>query len=124
MGKEKRDLRKLTNAAMMSALVCIATLVIPIPIPGGGYANAGDIVLLVTAFVLSPGLAAVASGFGAAVADIILGYSMYVPGTLVIKALGALAAGLMIRWTRKHMKLVPAMILAGICELQTEPLKV
>ena len=80
MGNEKRDLRKLTNAAMMSALVCIATLVIPIPIPGGGYANAGDIVLLVTAFVLSPGLAAVASGFGAAVADIILGYSMYVPG--------------------------------------------
>ena len=27
MGKEKRDLRRLTNAAMMSALVCIATLV-------------------------------------------------------------------------------------------------
>ena len=115
MGKEKRDLRRLTNAAMMSALVCIATLVIPIPIPGGGYANAGDIVLLVTAFVLSPGLAALASGFGAAVADIILGYSMYVPGTLVIKALAALAAGLMIRWTRKHMKLVPAIIVAGIC---------
>ena len=63
MGKEKRDLRRLTNAAMMSALVCIATLVIPIPIPGGGYANAGDIVLLVTAFVLTMHLSKKASKF-------------------------------------------------------------
>lgn len=29
-------------------------MVILIPIPGGGYANAGDIVILITAFLLGP----------------------------------------------------------------------
>lgn len=99
---------------MMSALVCIATLVIPIPIPGGGYANAGDIVLLSAAFLLSPGLAAMAAGFGAAVADLILGYSMYIPGTLVVKGLAALGAGLLLSRIKDRMKPIPAMIVAGI----------
>ena len=36
----------LTRTAVLAALIAIATMVIPIPIPGGGYANAGDIVMV------------------------------------------------------------------------------
>lgn len=114
MKKEDRKIEKLTRAAMMAALVCIATIVIPIPIAGGGYANAGDIVLLMTAYVLGPGLAAAAAGFGSFIADIILGYSIYAPGTFIIKGLGALCAGLVMKAAKKNMKSVLAMILAGV----------
>ena len=114
MKKEDRKIEKLTRAAMLSALVCIATIVIPIPIPGGGYANAGDIVLLMSAYVLGPWLGAAAAGFGSCIADIILGYSIYAPGTFIIKGLGAMGAGLVMRAARKNMKNVLAMIVSGI----------
>ena len=90
---QDNELNRLTRAAILAALVCIATIVIPIPLPGGGYANAGDIVLLVAAYILGPGLGAAAAGIGSGVADLILGYSAYAPGTFVIKAADAAAAG-------------------------------
>ena len=49
-----QQLIQLTKTAVLAALTAIATMVIPIPIPGGGYANAGDIVILITAFLLGP----------------------------------------------------------------------
>ncbi len=49
-----QQLIQLTRTAVLAALTAIATMVIPIPIPGGGYANAGDIVILITAFLLGP----------------------------------------------------------------------
>ena len=41
--------------ALFAALICVATMIIRIPIPAtGGYANLGDGILLVCAFMMHP----------------------------------------------------------------------
>ena len=80
--------------ALFAALVCVATMLVPIPIPAsGGYANAGDGVILMCAFLMGPVNAAFAAGIGSMLADLLLGYVSFAPGTLVIKACVALIAG-------------------------------
>ena len=44
---------KIVLIALFAALVCVATMLVPIPIPSsGGYANAGDGVILMCAFLM------------------------------------------------------------------------
>ncbi len=95
-------LMRLVLAALFAALGCVATLVISIPIPAtNGYINLGDGVVLLGAFLLGPVYGMAAGGLGPMLADIILGYAVYAPGTLVIKALMALCAALVLRAMRR-----------------------
>ena len=91
---KQTKLRTLILAAMFAALTCVATMIIHIPSPIGGYFNLGDCMVLLSAFVLGPVWGTAAGGIGSALADVICGYFVYAPGTLVIKALMALAAAL------------------------------
>ncbi len=109
-----KQLIQLTRTAVLAALTAIATMVIPIPIPGGGYANAGDIVILITAFLLGPLPAAFAAGFGSAAADLLLGYGVYAPGTLLVKGLAGFTAGLLFVLLKKQLRQFPSMLLSGI----------
>ena len=87
---------KLVAAALFAALICVATLMIQIPIPAtGGYVNLGDGLILLCACLLSPLHAALAAGIGSLLADVLTGYIAFAPGTLVIKAGVALIAALM-----------------------------
>lgn len=104
----------MARAAVMAALAAIATIVIPVPLPGGGYANAGDIVVLLSAFLLGPVLGAASAGLGSCLADIILGYAAYAPGTLVIKAAMAGVAGTLYMLCSRRMKAVYASVISGI----------
>lgn len=84
---------RLVLAALFTALGCVATMVISIPIPAtNGYINLGDGVVLLGAFLLGPVYGAAAGGLGPMLADLLLGYASYATGTLVIKALSALCA--------------------------------
>lgn len=85
------------RAALFAAITAVATMVIAIPLPGGGYANLGDAVVLLSAFFLPAPYAAVAAGLGAGLADVLLSYTLYAPATFVIKALMALCAGALAR---------------------------
>lgn len=104
-------------AALFAALTCVATMVIKVPSPTG-YANLGDGVILLSAYLLGPVYGAVASGIGAALADLISGYTHYVPGTFFIKAGVAVIAALIFRalTAKKEKKsfLLPS-ILSGVC---------
>ncbi len=104
--------RKLVFSALFAALCCAATTFIKIP-TALGYMNAGDAVVLLGAFLLGPGWGALAAGLGSALADLLAGYALYAPGTLVIKALMALAAGALLRRLGSR-KPLPASILAGV----------
>lgn len=87
--------RRLVMTALFAALGCVATMMLQVPSPTGGYMNLGDAVVILGAFLLGPVYGAAAGGLGPAMADLLSGYAMYVPGTLVIKAVMALtAAGL------------------------------
>ena len=79
--------------ALLSALTCVATMVLVIPSPSGGYMNLGDAVVLLGACLLGPVYGALAGGTGAALADLLAGFPMYIPATLIIKAGMGLLAG-------------------------------
>ena len=92
--------RMLALTGLFAALGCVGTMVLQVPSPTGGYMNLGDAAVLLGACFLGPGYGALAGGVGPALADLLGGYPMYVPGTLVIKAVMALTAGLLYRSLR------------------------
>lgn len=94
--------RKVIFAAMFAAICCVATMVPKIPTPMGGYVHCGDAVVLLGAFLLGPFWGAAAAGIGSALADVVSGYVIYAPGTLIIKAVMALSAGFILRRTMSH----------------------
>ena len=85
---------KLTYTAMLTAMVCVATMLIRIPTMVG-YTILGDRFILLSAFLFGPFYGAVAGGIGSMLADIIAGYAFYAPATLVIKGLIAVIAALL-----------------------------
>ena len=94
---KNKKIQTLVLTALLAALTCVATMVIQIPSPTGGFFNLGDCVVLLSAFLLGPIYGMAAAGIGSAFADILSGYFIYAPGTLVIKGLMALAAALIYR---------------------------
>ena len=85
--------KMMVMTALFIALSYVATSLLVIPAPGGGYLNLGDTIVLLGAYLLGPVYGAAAGGLGPALADLLMGYGVYVPATLVIKALmGATAA--------------------------------
>ncbi|MBE6531434.1 MAG: ECF transporter S component [Ruminococcaceae bacterium] len=82
--------KKIAFSAIFASLCCVATF-IQVPLPFG-YFNLGDIFVLVGAWSLGPVLGALAAGIGSALADLLLGYSAYIPATFVIKAAMAVCA--------------------------------
>lgn len=87
--------KMMVMTALFVALSYVATTVLMIPSPTGGYVNLGDAVVLLGAYLLGPVWGAVAGGAGPALADLLGGYGVYVPATLVIKALMAVSAALL-----------------------------
>ena len=96
-GKTAGGVKHLAMTALFVALGYVATSMLVIPTPGGGYLNLGDTVVLLGAYLLGPVYGAVAGGVGPALADLLAGYGIYVPATLVIKALMAVTAALLYR---------------------------
>ena len=109
---------KIVITALFAAMICVATMLIQIPIPAtGGYANLGDGIILICAFLLPPAYAVTAAGLGSALADILAGYVSYAPATLVIKAGVALIAALIFRRMVKDKNsrsALAVMVAAGI----------
>ena len=81
----------------MAALVYVATSIIQIPSPVNGYVNLGDCFVLLSGWLLGPWYGAAAAGIGSMLVDLLSGYGHYVPGTLIIKGVDALAAALIFR---------------------------
>lgn len=102
--------------ALFSALICVTTMLVRIPIPAtGGYANLGDGVILICAFLMNPLNAVIAAGLGSMLADVLAGYMYFAPGTLIIKAGVALIALLVYNWLSKRVKQpILAMAIAGV----------
>ena len=106
-------LHRLVMTALFTALCCVATMIIRIPSPVGGYINAGDALVLLSAFLLGPLAGGIAAGLGSALADAFAGYMAYVPATFIIKFLMAFVAALIYRrLSEKHS--VVSVILSGI----------
>ncbi len=108
-----KTIKKLVFAALFAALSCVATMVIRIPTPIGGYIHAGDAVVLLSAFLLGPWWGAAAAGLGSGLADLLAGYGQFVPGTFAIKFIVALLGGLLLNC--KFIRSLPVRaIVAGL----------
>ena len=110
--KKDKTLR-LVMTALFAALTCVTTMTISIPIPATeGYVNVGDCVVLLGAFLLGPYCGTVSGALGSALADLLLSYAVYAPGTAVVKGLMALIAALLFLRLRRRTRL--ASLLASI----------
>ena len=92
--KDKKELKNtvgfLTKAALFSALIFVATSFLSIPLPIG-YIHIGDGILFLAAAILPTPYAIGAAIIGAGLADLAAGYAIYIPATVVIKSITALA---------------------------------
>lgn len=105
MNMKNNTTRRIVWAGLLTALTTVATLVVQVPSPTGGYINAGDAVVLLSAYLLGPLWGFLAAGIGSALADLISGYAVYVPATLIIKGLMALTAASVLRGAKGEKKL-------------------
>lgn len=96
--------KKMTTSALFMALTCVATMIIKIPTPGtGGYVHLGDAFVILSGILLGPVYGAVAGGIGSALADMLGGYFVYVPITLIVKAIMAAGVGLIYHKLTKNL---------------------
>lgn len=96
--------KKLVFAALFAALACAATFIhIPVPSMTNGYVNLGDCFVLLAGFCLGPVYGGLAGGIGSALTDLLGGYFHYVPATLIIKFLMALAAALIAKALKRRV---------------------
>ena len=85
--------KKLALGALISAMVTLATI-LSVPVPGFRlYFNLGEGIIYTVAILMGPGYGAVCGGLGASMADLILGYPLWAPATLIIKGLEGYAVG-------------------------------
>ncbi|MBS7618642.1 ECF transporter S component [Candidatus Bathyarchaeota archaeon] len=107
----KRSL-KVSLTAMFTALTTVTTISFSIYVPATkGYFNLGEVMVYTTAILLGPFIGAVAGGVGSMLADVILGYYIYAPGTLIIKGIEGFIVGLLVQkfkikgWSLKAMSI-------------------
>lgn len=100
--------------AMFASMVCVCTLCVQIPSPMNGYINLGDVLVLVSAFLLGSRYGALAAGLGSALADLFSGYALYAPGTLVIKAATALLAAILAEKSSRRLPATLRRVLAAL----------
>ena len=108
--------KKLVISALFAALTFVATMLIQIKLTANGFVNIGDCMVVTCGIFLGPVYGVIAAGIGSMLADIISGYFIYAPITLIIKALMAFLTAIIFRRFSKFNDIV----VVGICSLVAE----
>ena len=110
----RSKIKKIVIAALMTALVCVATMIIKIPTPLKGYLNLGDCIVLLAGWMLSPIYGFLVAGLGSALADLFSGYINYAPATFIIKGAMALTAFACFKLMSKNIGKLPSQLIGGV----------
>lgn len=103
----------LAISGMMAAMVFVATYFLKLPIPmSSGYVHLGDAFILLGAGLLGP-ISIAAAALGSALADLLLGYTVYIIPTILCKGLTAYIAVLALR--RHNFWLQAGMLVLAEC---------
>ena len=98
------SIRSLTRTALLIAVTAVATLAIRLPNPATqGYINLGDAVVLSTALAFGRRTGGLAGGLGSALADLLSGYAIWAPWTLVIKGVEGTVVGIVAAWGQTRL---------------------
>lgn len=101
MGSEMDKTQRLVMTALMMSLILVGTMLLRIPIPmTQGYVHLGDAMIYLGALLLGRKSGTLAAGIGSALADILGGFAVWAPWTLVIKGAMAFVAGTFIEHAR------------------------
>lgn len=109
-------LYKTVLAALFAAFICVATLLIQIPLPFSGYGNLGDCFILLAAWILGGKYGFAAAGVGSALADIIVGFPVYAPATFIVKGAMAVVATMIFTKLGEKHKFIARVIGAAAAE--------
>lgn len=102
MNSKDTNIKTLTITALMAALVFAGTYYLKIPIPAmGGYIHLGDSMIFLTVCIIGKKEGAAAGAIGAALADLIGGYAIWMVPTFFIKAIMALIMGVLAERSHK-----------------------
>ena len=85
---KNKTTRRICITALMAAVIYVFTAYIHVP-SHTGYTHVGDAFLYLAASLLPAPFAAAAGAIGAGLADLLSGYGIWAPGTVIIKALTA-----------------------------------
>jgi uncharacterized membrane protein len=92
-----RSTLRLAYGGLLAAAIALLTAYVRLPVVMlKGYAHLGDLGILLSGLVLGP-FAALPAAVGSGLADLLAGYPVYAPFTLVIKGAMGFALG---RWIR------------------------
>lgn len=101
MRSEMDKTQRLVMTALMMSLILVGTILLRIPIPmTQGYVHLGDAMIYLGVLLLGRKSGAAAAGIGSALADVLGGFAVWAPWTLVIKGAMAFAAGTFIELAR------------------------
>lgn len=114
--KEPSPTISIAMAAVMTALVCVTTMLIQIPIPATkGFFNIGDGMIMVAALTCGPVVGGFAGGVGSSLADLIGGWYVWVIPTLIIKGMEGVLAGWILRRSKQNTQnIVLAWVVGGL----------
>ncbi len=111
--KESKTTR-LVMTALFAALTLVATMIIRIPSPTGGYIHPGDALVLLSGYFLGPVYGGLAAAIGSGLTDFLGGYMVYLPATFIIKGLTAFVAAVLLKNLSGKMNEVYSLITAGL----------
>lgn len=106
-------IRRITASGVFAALIFVFTAYLHIP-TGAGYTHAGDGLIFLAASILPTPYAAAAAAIGGALADGLSGFLIWMPATVIIKAVTALfftSKGDKIVSIRNALGIIPSLIL-------------
>ncbi|MFA5676385.1 MAG: ECF transporter S component [Christensenellales bacterium] len=110
---ENSHTKTLVISSMIAALIFVVTFLVAIPVPGtSAYVNMGDSVIYCAGLLLNIPWAAAAAGVGSALADWAIGFPVYIPATIIIKALMGLVCSAMMR-NAKFPRFILACVTGG-----------
>ena len=111
---QKLKTSDITITGLIAAIVCVATLIIKIPVPATqGYIHFGDAFVILAGIFPGMGLGMLSAGIGSGLADLFSGYPIFSPVTFCIKALCALVVSLIYRKTAGVIKSRYARLILG-----------
>ncbi len=106
---------KVFMAILFAAVTTALTFVVRIPVPPtGGYLNLGDIAVVFSGLMLGGRWGALAGGVGSMAADLIGGFFVFAPVTLIVKGLEAFIAGTLGRKTKFYLGVIVAVVVMMI----------
>lgn len=87
--ENSKKIRKMVTAGVFAAMIFVLTYFVKVPV-ASGYVHFGDALIYICAGIIGGPWAILAGAIGEGLADLVGGYAVYAPATIIVKALIAL----------------------------------